>query len=411
MKISDTDVGAFCSITDASPEAAKQFIEMSGGDVDTAIGLYFEHGNSALANQRPAIPAPQPAAGTATDHEADEIESDHSDGGIEIVGSSFGQSSSRARGSASYAESNAINNSTSRGALNEDGVLESSHASGREEFSKLDEIFAPPNDLIFRGDFSRAKQIAAEENKWLLVHVLDPSEFKSLVLNRDVWKNPTVVEFVKDNFIFLQYRADTSDGNSYKMFYPMRGRWSVDVIDPLTGEKVKSLMGTQDPASFLQMAVDFIETHTLASNLDEPARVTELSEDEQLQVALNASLSATSSSTTEVTRQANPVGQVQDVEWMLFESIPSNESCLDNLQQPTTRVRIKLPSGETLTKTVSKLSTVKDLFQVAKANLPESTAKRFEMFSGNPPERLFSKLDQSVEEAKLSMAMILVEWA
>ena len=40
--------------------------------------------------------------------------------------------------------------------------------------------------------------------RYILVHVLDGEDFQHLSLNRDVWRDGTVVDFVKDNFVFIQ---------------------------------------------------------------------------------------------------------------------------------------------------------------------------------------------------------------
>lgn len=52
--MSQEQVDTFMAITSAeSSDAAKQFIEMAGGNLETAISLFFEHGGSAQLNSHP----------------------------------------------------------------------------------------------------------------------------------------------------------------------------------------------------------------------------------------------------------------------------------------------------------------------------------------------------------------------
>jgi hypothetical protein len=65
-------------------------------------------------------------------------------------------------------------------------------------------MFKPPADLIFPGDFEKAKEAAAEGNRWIMINVQSNSEFASHQLNRDTWSNDTLKEFIRGSFVFLQ---------------------------------------------------------------------------------------------------------------------------------------------------------------------------------------------------------------
>ena len=52
-------VDQFTAITGASADIAAQFVEMSGGDVDMAIGLFFSTTENSETSQSPPQP-PQP---------------------------------------------------------------------------------------------------------------------------------------------------------------------------------------------------------------------------------------------------------------------------------------------------------------------------------------------------------------
>lgn len=83
-------------------------------------------------------------------------------------------------------------------------------ASSSAATSRLDEIFAPPTDIMFRGHFQAARDHAKSHKKWLLVNILDQSDFQSLTWNRDIWRDPTIKDFLRDNFVFLQVLVSIS---------------------------------------------------------------------------------------------------------------------------------------------------------------------------------------------------------
>ena len=68
----------------------------------------------------------------------------------------------------------------------------------------LSELFKPPLELIFQGNFVEAKETGAAVKKWLLVNVQDGREFASHTLNRDVWNNSKVKDVVKTSFLLWQ---------------------------------------------------------------------------------------------------------------------------------------------------------------------------------------------------------------
>jgi UBX domain-containing protein 7 len=40
--------------------------------------------------------------------------------------------------------------------------------------------------------------------KWILVNIMNPSEFGCHILNRDLWSNREVQKTIEENFFFLQ---------------------------------------------------------------------------------------------------------------------------------------------------------------------------------------------------------------
>jgi len=70
----------------------------------------------------------------------------------------------------------------------------------------LSELYKPPLELLFQGNFTEAKEAGTVLKKWLLVNVQDSREFSSHLLNRDVWNNDRVKNVVENNFMLWQVR-------------------------------------------------------------------------------------------------------------------------------------------------------------------------------------------------------------
>ena len=68
----------------------------------------------------------------------------------------------------------------------------------------LEELFKPPLDIMYKGDFQDARDAATAAKKWLLVNIQDAGEFQCQVLNRDVWSNKAVKTVISEHFLFWQ---------------------------------------------------------------------------------------------------------------------------------------------------------------------------------------------------------------
>lgn len=71
--------------------------------------------------------------------------------------------------------------------------------------SGLADMFAAPSHLMHKaGGFQGARQVAKDSKRWLLVNIQKDSEFASHALNRDVWRNDLVENLIREGFIFWQ---------------------------------------------------------------------------------------------------------------------------------------------------------------------------------------------------------------
>jgi thioredoxin-related protein len=68
----------------------------------------------------------------------------------------------------------------------------------------LAKMFEPPHKIMYKGTVEAARKTCQQTKKWLMISIHDPSDFQCQVLNRDLWKDKSVVAMMVENFIFLQ---------------------------------------------------------------------------------------------------------------------------------------------------------------------------------------------------------------
>ena len=73
--------------------------------------------------------------------------------------------------------------------------------------ASLSQLYRPPLELLFQGNFTEAKEAGTALNKWLIVNVQDAREFSSHILNRDVWNNSKVKNVVEKSYLLWQVRV------------------------------------------------------------------------------------------------------------------------------------------------------------------------------------------------------------
>lgn len=102
----------------------------------------------------------------------------------------------------------------------------------------LEDLFRPPLDIMFRGNFESARDFGQLADKWLMVNIQDSQEFSCQVLNRDVWSNKAVKKLIAKHFTFWQVYSDSVDGQRYMQFYKPVEFPYIAILDPRTGEKL-----------------------------------------------------------------------------------------------------------------------------------------------------------------------------
>ncbi|KAG9442430.1 hypothetical protein H6P81_018284 [Aristolochia fimbriata] len=123
----------------------------------------------------------------------------------------------------------------------------------------LASLYRPPFALMYHGPFDKAKVEATHQGKWLLVNIQSTKEFSSHILNRDTWANEAVAETIRSNFIFWQVYDDTSEGRKVCTYYNLYAIPVVLVIDPITGQKMRSWNGMIEPERLLEDLVPYLD--------------------------------------------------------------------------------------------------------------------------------------------------------
>lgn len=321
-----------------------------------------------------------------------------------------------------------------RNIADETEVLEGNSTSQQD---RLAELFRPPFDIMARGDFDTVRTMAKQSFKWMLVNVQDSSEFVCQTLNRDLWRDKKVKEFVKEHFVFMQIGHESPDGKRYKSFYPFQSFPHYAIIDPRTGERVKSFETVLTPNEFVDTATLFLNTHSLTSTslptvqsssldasslLPQPSfasakkkSISEMTEDEQLEAALAASLAESEAerkkeqADKQRERQNQPSRKGKEVvvidddeEEDKGDDISKIKSILHPEPNPgpdVTRIQFRLPDGSRQVRRFSKSDSVRKLFEYVKAVVDEAKAQPFELKYHTTD--LKTSLGKSIQEAGL----------
>ena len=169
----------------------------------------------------------------------------------------------------------------------------------------LEELMAPPVDLLFQGPFAAALATAKTRGLLLLINLQNNQEFASHQLNRDTWSDAGVRSVVQGGFVLWQQWHDKLDAMQVASTYNLRAFPCVGVVDSRTGEMLWQAIGFVKPAALVAQLTRLASegggggaSAAAAAAAPAPAggRVSGKSrEDEMMAAAIQASLRASSS--------------------------------------------------------------------------------------------------------------------
>merc|ERR1712232_673036 len=149
----------------------------------------------------------------------------------------------------------------------------------------------------------------------------------------------------------------------------------------------------------------------------------EMSEDEQLQAAMKASLEESTHNSNEIDGAATKMDTENnddddDDDYVeVLESKPP--SFLDELmsthvgEEPTTgaRIQFRMADGKRLIRKFSPSDCVKIIYAfVAQSNAEAQGGREFSLMAGFPPSDLYNNIESTIENCKLSGETITVRW-
>ncbi|ORY00273.1 hypothetical protein K493DRAFT_328958 [Basidiobolus meristosporus CBS 931.73] len=430
-------IANFCQITNASPEVANSYLTVSEGNVEQAITLYLESGGADLT-------------GTHSSHVQDDMPTPNTtESDAEMARRLAEQDTVRAPiasrmdtligDSANYEEEtfNSVYRSNRRAPPHSIfNQLDSMDARPREAFrdfaaeaatirgsassehtSRLADLFKPPFDIMSNQDFEQTRNTAKSQGKWLMVNIQEVSEFVCQILNRDLWSDKTVQDIIKENFLFLQFSSDSVEGKKYLTFYPIENYPHIAIIDPRTGERMKVWNTLVSPIEFLMNVTEFLDGNTLlpanapATKKPRNKNIEDLSEEEQLNIALAASMN--SASTSSAPKSPEPI-EISDSEPESEDNVSTSVidgiKPVDRPEPPaggdSTRIQFRLPDGSRVIRRFLKNDPVRHLFEFVKATVPELASEPIELVYLR--QQLIDKVDGTLEENGLLNAAVSV---
>ncbi|PSS26835.1 Plant UBX domain-containing protein [Actinidia chinensis var. chinensis] len=297
----------------------------------------------------------------------------------------------------------------------------------------LASLYRPPFALMHNGPFEKAKDSAKLQDKWFLVNVQSTTEFSSHMLNRDTWSNEAVAQTITSNFIFWQVNDDTEEGRKVCTYYRLDSIPVVLVVDPITGQKMRSWCGMIQPESLLEDLLPFMDgspkDHVSLSNKrpressqtspnkiqEAPVVADEINEeDEELLHALAASM--------ENMKDAIGVGttdkDITDTEKEEQTPSPKKPTYPPLPEEPKgdrnllCRVGIRLPDGRRLQRNFLLTDPIQLLWSFCLSQIKEAERRPFRLTQAIPGALKFLEYENGLtfSESGLANSMISVIW-
>lgn len=293
----------------------------------------------------------------------------------------------------------------------------------------LASLYRPPFHLMFHGPFEKAKDAASVQDKWLLVNLQSTKEFSSHMLNRDTWANEAVSQTIGTNFIFWQVYDDTTEGRKVCTYYKLDSIPVVLVIDPITGQKMRSWCGMVQPERLLEDLLPFMDggpkDHhiTLSNKRPRESSLTSRQkskdetneEDEEMQRAVAASMESMKDSCGVAAKDKDASVTVAGEEEtcstkkLTYPPLPEEPKGDRNL---LCRVGFRLPDGRRVQRNFFRTDPIQLLWSFCYSQLEEAATRQFRLTQAIPGASNSLDYDNqsTFGESGLANSMISVTW-
>ncbi|KAJ3346086.1 hypothetical protein HDU83_003383 [Entophlyctis luteolus] len=343
---SDNNIAAFCAVTGADADAARVYLALADASLDAAIALFLDNPllaasatttssnrNNNNDHNRPLLSANNVAGVDDDDvyvdadddddvefvsstNQQQELQQDFVRAAIKpkhdtLVGNDFSyfdehSLAQRPLGVRGRAAPRATQEKSGFDGAFALASSQTGASSSNPRANKLAKLFATPYDIMFNGGFDtvsiyelciccielnleQAREVARELSKWILVTVSDRTEFACETQKRDLWNVGDVKEIISANFVFLfvsGFPSESDDAKHHMSFYKVSGFPYIAIIDPRT------------VALFLDSYS--LENFRAVNKRKAESSVGDLTEEEQLNLAIAASLNASAKSELDV---------------------------------------------------------------------------------------------------------------
>ncbi|KAF7721307.1 hypothetical protein EC973_004949 [Apophysomyces ossiformis] len=421
----------FCAVTGASLEVARNYLQIADGNVETAVTLYWESGEAAASQARETTTST--SSGSSAAHDADTVTSvtdEELARQIQEQERNVRQQDIRAP----IAPKHDI--LSGGGPMFDQGRMWGARdrPQGRQQlsvFNQGDSSSASPGLDYIRGLGADPSTAAGRPSS----SVRSPTEAAASAKAKrlaDLFRPPFDIMFVGT---FEEYSKESAEGKRYLTYYPIRSYPHVAVIDSRTGERVKVWENQMMPTDFTMEVTEFLEQQSPGSmkfnTMKRPKNISDMSEEEQINAAIAASLQSQGDTASEDNAVTSSVGaptapheKKEGREKEIAEEEQEEEeeekdetaqlSPLDSIQpirrdEPTeiantTRIQLRMADGKRIIRRFMKSDPVRYLFEFIKAEVPETQSQPFELVFNR--KQLIDLLDQPIQEAGLENAAV-----
>lgn len=374
---SEETVTSLVEITGLKREQASTLLTAYNGNLEGAINAFFENPEGILNPEPPVV----------IDDEEDNVRAPIPRK-TEILLPQVETNRGRKRRGATITEV-PFRNFELEGKLQEQMLMQGQGPSSKK-ITRLEALFMPPFEILFSGSFDMAQRHGKSVDKWILVNLQDDLNFNCQTLNRDLWSDSKLKEFLRNHLIFWQTSNKTTDGAKFKTFYKVNNEPYIGMIDPRTGEEVEIFSTIDiDPIKFLSTLKGFLlerkspngkEVSFIESSLMRP------------------STSQSSSSSANGSKASNkPIWVPDDGEEEEFQEITDSESDLEP-DTPTS----KSPSKQATIPTETPSSPVLSSDDEASLLAAEKTRIMLKM-PEDVTERLFFRSSRTLDHTKAKL--------
>eukprot|EP00439_Symbiodinium_sp_Y106_P032634 s6810_g3.t3 len=287
--VTDESVAEFISLTSASDDEAKGYLEMAGGNLQQALGLFFEMGGGSSSpalgpSPSPAVPAAPAASQPVIDADvAAEVAAAAAAAGIDTgpLQDAHMAGEEEVRAPMPAYQDQIINPDLEHRRMQEQMAADSAAMFRRMSFDRggdpagagsgtgeeqedeqmgegkaINKLFAPP-EYNEGSSYYDTIEKAKGEGKWVLVNIQQAEVFASHTLNRDVWSDDTIKDIITGSFLFWQRDDKSAEGDQFCHYHQCGHQLPhICVIDPRTGRRVKNWDGRK-----------WVESHAAAEYL------------------------------------------------------------------------------------------------------------------------------------------------